>query len=78
MQPNYAIINPNTQLPLEATCLSGCENASSIVYSFQVYKKSNLTTVGDMYIPYIMPNSGFDLTIGIEKLFIKIQQALKY
>ncbi len=48
-------INPNNQLMLNGFCTSGCENAFSIKFTYQVYKKLNAPTLNAAWIPFIMP-----------------------
>lgn len=58
------VFNANSQITLKGVCLSGCSSALSLQYQFQMYKKFNLTVIGERYVPYVMPNVEFNSSVA--------------
>ena len=70
---NKMLINPNAQLFITGACNTGCEEALSIKYNYQVYKKMEVATVDEVWLPFLMPGAGsfgkfiFSLISGLFK-----------
>ena len=73
------LINPSGQLLIAGACNTGCENALSIKYSYQVYKKMEQATVDEVWIPFLMPDSSslgkFLYNYALENFWTKISYA---
>ena len=51
------IVNPNTKLVIKGSCRTGCDNALSVIYSYQLYTQLDLTTIDLCWQPFIMPSN---------------------